>query len=135
KYLQYCLHECTTVDEVNRDILQNTFPSLTQDRLALLLQNHQAIAIVIKEGAPRKVMTELFEKLDLTRGYTDQSLFRIILRYYIDKGDWIPNKFQAERYLHYLKVMLAQHSDLARGDTQSVDRFIDNLYEKYFLRL
>ncbi|WP_445775542.1 hypothetical protein, partial [Shewanella sp.] len=25
KYLQYCLHECTTVDEVNRDILQNTF--------------------------------------------------------------------------------------------------------------
>lgn len=136
KYIQYCLHECLTMEDVQDTIVMNKNYSgqwYSDDELQEMLNLSRAIKNNIIENRPKKVMVEIFEGLDMSRGYTDQCLFREVLKYYISKGDWLPNKHQAERYLNYLKMMIAEVKDQGREDTQNVDYFIDNLYEKYFL--
>lgn len=137
KYIQYCLHECKTIDEVNDTIEVNRNYAgqwWTDDELKEMLRLTTVITDNIIQNRPKKVMIEIFERLDMSRGYTDQCLFREIMRYYIDKGDWLPNKHQAERYINYLKMMIAEVRDQVRDDTQNMDYFIDRLYENYFLR-
>jgi len=135
KFIQYCLHECKTLQEVNDNLLLNTMPSVGQEELGELLKKHLTMSLIIKENRPKKVMIEIYEKLDMNRGYTDQCLFQEIMRYYIAKGDWLPNKFQAERYLNYLKMMIAEYRDSTRDDSMNMDYFIKRLYENYFLRI
>lgn len=135
KFIQYCLHECKTMEDVQANLMMNTYKFYTPSVLEQMLQNSADIQDNLRKNTPKKIMIEIYNTLSPDRGYTNQCLFRAIMKYYIARGDWLPNKFQAERYINYLRVMINEREDAKRGNTQGVDRFIDELYENYFLRL
>ncbi len=138
KFIQYCLHECTEMDEVHAVITHNRKygNSIWWDDqiLKTLLKQHLVIATNIKANQPHKVMVDIYNTIDWDTCYTDSTLFKYIMRAYISRGDWLPNYHQVSRYMNYLKVMRAQILDNTTGNKNHQEEFLDQLYRNYFLR-
>jgi hypothetical protein len=137
KFIQYCLHECDTMDEVRSAVKINKNYSgiwYSEATLEQLLQASKVIQDNIKANSPHKVMIEVYNTIDWELVRSDRDIFKFIMRAYIDRGDWLPNRYQIERYMNYIKVMRAQILDKTSGDGNAQERFLDGLYDNYFLR-
>jgi hypothetical protein len=70
--------------------------------------------------------TEFKSSSDVDHFYNKKRLFQIIMRHYIDKGDkWLPNRYQIERMIMKLQVMLCENKT-------DEDQFIDCQFNEWF---
>lgn len=138
KFIQYCLHECTTMEEVRSSITHNTkYGGSTwwdEPTLQQLLKQNLVIQTNIKANQPHKVMVDIYNTIDWEMHISDVILFKYIMRAYISRGDWLPNHHQILRYMNYLRVMRAQILDNTTGNQNHQEEFLDQLYKNYFLR-
>jgi len=81
----------------------------------------------IKSESPMKILEKVYEKLQArpcTQTYTDhygqikyrkrwhhEEIFNAIMDAYNEKGDWMPNRFQMERYIMKIQQMLNQEDE------------------------
>lgn len=136
KFIQYCLHECDDMEDVQRTVLVNTKYGNTwydDETLEHLMKASKVIQDNIKANSPHKVMIEVYHTIDWDECRGDRDIFKFIMRAYIDRGDYLPNKYQTDRYMNYIKVMRAQILDSKEVQPIHQERFLDDLYENYYL--
>lgn len=80
----------------------------------------------IKSESPMKVLEKVVERLfqaghttytdhygqvKVRSRWTHEEIFNVIMDAYIEKGDWLPNRFQMERYIMKVQLMLTQDDE------------------------
>lgn len=137
RFIQYCLKECDDMEDVRRTVLVNDkYGNIWYDeeQLEHMMKASKVIQDNIKANSPHKVMIEVYQTIDWEECRGDRDIFKFIMRAYIERGDYLPNKYQMDRYMNYIKVMRAQILDSQTDDKNHQERFLDDLYENYYLR-
>jgi len=139
KYIQYCLKESSSDEYMNKTIVVNSngghFVMYPPSKLSELRERSADIVNEIKENTPQQIVGRIAGEF-VQNGWrvTDKAVFTRIMKYLMGKGKWVlSNKFQAERWVLQVRVVIAQMKDAKAGTEKSQDEVIDELFEKYFL--
>lgn len=91
---------------------------------------NQEVQKELKENTPNKVIDSVVQKL--TDWHKEKRVpphtlcFRLIMEELISRGDWIPNKFQVERWINKVRAIFASRSESNKRD------FIRTLYGEWY---
>lgn len=98
KALAYLFHEGTQPTDIK---------GFLDEELELAREINTQVKEVIKKNAPAQVVEEATEYF---RGKTPGAIqiFSYIYDRYKNSGDWLPNKYQFERYIHRIQANLAE---------------------------
>lgn len=135
-YIQYTFKELKDYNQLSDVLVINsrTGGFLAHGDLEKLHQRSRLVAEEIKENTPTKICLKIAEQIiESEIRISDFEIFRQICLYLMTKGKFLPNKFQAERWIIQVKVCIAQIKDGRSGGTKSQEDVISNLYENYFL--
>lgn len=135
-YIQYTLKELKDFSNINDVLVCNsrTGGFLMTGNLEKLHARSQMIVDEIKENTPTKICMRIAEMMiESDTRVTDYEIFRLICKYLMKRGKFLPNKFQAERWVLQVKVCIAQIHDAKTTGEKSQEEVIKNLYENYFL--
>lgn len=135
-YIQYTLKELKDFNDINDVLVCNarTGGFLMNGNLEKLHARSQMIVDEIKDNTPTKICMRIAEMmLESDLRVTDYEIFRLICKYLMKRGKFLPNKFQAERWVLQVKVCIAQIEDAKTSGEKSQEAVIKNLYENYFL--
>lgn len=135
-YIQYTLKELKDFSNINDVLVCNsrTGGFLMTGNLENLHARSQMIVDEIKENTPTKICMRIAEMMiENDTRVTDYEIFRLICKYLMKRGKFLPNKFQAERWVLQVKVCIAQIHDAKTTGEKSQEDVIKNLYENYFL--
>ncbi|QFR35828.1 putative CRESS viral-like replicase [Mamiellales associated circular virus 1] len=105
-YIQYTLKELKDYNDIDTVLLVNarTGGYLMFGDLNTLHTRSQLIVEEIKENTPSKICMKIAtQMIDGDFQYNDREIFRLICKYLIQKGSFLPNRFQAERWLLQVK--------------------------------
>lgn len=141
KYIQYCLKEIESEAQLYNDVKVNwgedslDYVMIPHNKLMELWNNSKQIVEAIKENTPNKICHHIATFiLDNKLPRHDRECFKQICRYLIKKGSFLPNKFQAERWINQVKVEMALIEDARSGGQKSQDDLIEELYQNYFCK-
>lgn len=81
------------------------------DDLLEAKQLNVQIQTEIKENAPLKICELVYEKFKHKQIITEKEIAYAIWDHCKSKGDWFPNRFQMDRYIHMIQSMCAQTPD------------------------
>lgn len=135
-YIQYTLKELKDFSDIDDVLVCNsrTGGFLMNGNLAQLHARSQVIVEEIKDNTPTKICMRIAEQmLESDIRVSDYEIFRLICKYLMKRGKFLPNKFQAERWVLQVKVCIAQINDAKTSGEKSQEEVIKNLYENYFL--
>ena len=135
-YIQYTLKELKDYRDIDDVLVVNarTGGYLMNGELQKLHARSQMIVEEIKDNTPTKICMRIAEMLeDSEVRITDFEIFRAICKYLMARGKFLPNKFQAERWIIQVKVCRAQIADAKTSGEKSQEKVIEDLYQKYFL--
>lgn len=135
-YIQYTLKELKDYRDIDSVLVCNTRTGgfLMTGDLQKLHARSQIVVNEIKENTPTKICMRIAEILEESEvRITDYEIFRTICKYLMARGKFLPNKFQAERWITQVKVCRAQMADAKTSGEKSQDKVIEELYQKYFL--
>jgi len=137
----YLFHENTSVTNVRgfTDEEYNGFFQLNKD----VKEKHVKLPDIIDEavkrmcdqdpwGKPVRYKRPQYEFVDMSGEHSEhKQCFNILLDIIQEKSDWVPNKFQFERYIN--RVLFIVNSLDESG--KNMKTFRENLYGQYFGRL
>jgi len=120
KTIGYIYHE-------DRKLVPLICHGYTDQELQDAQESNAEIQDEIKSKSPMKILEQVYEKLQArpcTQTYTDhygqiryrkrwhhEEIFNAIMDAYNEKGDWMPNRFQMERYIMKIQQMLNQEDE------------------------
>lgn len=136
-YIQYTLKELESYDDIDTVLLVNARPEgfLYQARLDKLHARSKLVVEEIKENTPAKICMKIAEQMiDSKLANNDKEIFRLICKYLMAKGKFLPNRFQAERWVIQVKVDMAKIEDAKTSGERSQEAVIADLYQQYFCR-
>lgn len=137
-YIQYTLKELKDYENIDDVLVCNsrTGGFLMTGILEKLHARSQMIVEEIKENTPAKICARIADMmLESDIRVTDYEIFRLICKYLMNRGKFLPNRFQAERWILQVKVCIAQIKDAKTEGEKNQEWLIEGLYKDYFLRL
>ena len=139
--VQYTLHELKDFNDLHNVLMVNSrtggFKMFAECQLKKLHTRSQSIVADIRENSPNKICLRIAQQI-LDGGFKNntQEIFRLICKHLMLRGKFLPNKFQAERWVLQVQVHIAQIHDSKTEGEFSQERLIQQLYNDYFnLRL
>lgn len=117
KTKSYLFHEDTPVE-----YSKNLTPEELEEFQVVNLQ----IQNEVKENTPNKIIDRVYQALQPQRyPPRPEIVFACIMKDLMSRGEWIPNKFQMERWINRIRAQFAI-------DTGTQDQFIRILYAEMF---
>lgn len=135
--VQYTLHELKDFNELYKVLLVNSrtggFKMFADCQLETLHTRSQIMVADIKENSPNKICLRIAEQvIDGDFRNNTQEIFRLICKYLMLRGKFLPNRFQAERWVLQVQVHIAQITDAQTEGESSQELLIKRLYNDYF---
>lgn len=143
RYIQYTLKEVkddiplesVLVLNITRTITTEWIQWYSDEILAKLLADAQNETAEILDNTPGQVCVKIIRHIlaQPTFDASQRTVFDLIFKHYMDKGDWLPNKFQTDRYINYIRYKCFLVKDAESGGTQT-QNFIEVKYQEWYFR-